>query len=311
VLSISVVFPTYQREQVLVDSIHCVLKQSVQPAEVLVIDQTPEHDAEVQRQLEEWSSKDAIRWIRLGEPSIPASMNLGLRAAKGDIVLFLDDDIQTGERLVAGHLDAYEEFPGATAVSGQVLQPGELAVPAIVDCPRSGLRADLAFPFYSSEGDWVSNVMAGNLSVRREAALATGGFDENFIGVAYRFETDFARRLIRAGGKIRFDPRASIHHLRAPSGGTRSEGSHLTSASPRHGMGDYYFAFLYGNGAESWRYSLDRMFREVRTRFHLRHTWWIPVKLLGEARALIAGWRMARARRNEIAIQERNDGRAA
>jgi GT2 family glycosyltransferase len=124
--------------------------------------------------------------------------------------------------------------------------------------------------------------MAGNLSVKKDRALEIGGFDENFLGVAYRFETDFARRIIQAGGKIRFEPRASIRHLRAATGGTRKHGNHLTSPSPLHGVGDYYFALKQGTDIQALLYILRRLVREVSTRFHLRHPWYIPVKLLGE-----------------------------
>ena len=70
------------------------------------------------------------------------------------------------------------------------------------------------------------------------------------------------------------------------SGGTRSAGSHLDSASPRYGVGDYYFAMRQGAGWDCFSYCVRRFFREVRTRFHLRHPWYIPVKLLGELRAV-------------------------
>ncbi len=142
------------------------------------------------------------------------------------------------------------------------------------------------FPFNSSRSAIVQNVMAGNLSVLREKALEIGAFDENFVGVAYRFETEFARRLCKAGGKILFEPRASIRHLKAEHGGTRSSGSHLTSPSPKHGVGDYYYALSQGLNLESLAYMCWRPFREVRTKFHLKHPWWIPVKLIGEFLAL-------------------------
>jgi GT2 family glycosyltransferase len=157
------------------------------------------------------------------------------------------------------------------------------------------LTRDLRFAFNGHEPAWVTNVMAGNLCVKRERALAVGGFDANFTPpVAYRFETEFAKRLVAAGGRIRFEPAASIRHLRASRGGTRSQGSHLNSASPVHGVGDYYFALRCGRGWERAWYMARRPFREVRTRFHLRHPWYIPVKLIGEMRALLLALRLWR-----------------
>jgi GT2 family glycosyltransferase len=137
--------------------------------------------------------------------------------------------------------------------------------------------------------------MSGNLMVRREHALSVGGFDENYTPpVSYRFDSDFAKRVVKAGGQIEFVPGARIYHLRTPTGGTRSNSSHLTSASPEHGVGDYYFALRHAKGVVRWRHILQRPVREISTRFHLRHPWYIPVKLTGEVRALVAAWRLHR-----------------
>lgn len=144
------------------------------------------------------------------------------------------------------------------------------------------------FPFRSAQPAWVSNGMSGNMSIRRSRGLQVGGFDENFLPpVSFHFESDFCKRLIAAGGRIRFTPEARIHHLRAVRGGTRSQGNHLTSASPRHGQGAYYFALRRGLSPASLMFLMHRPLREVCTRFHLRHPWWIPVKVVGELRALI------------------------
>jgi GT2 family glycosyltransferase len=170
---------------------------------------------------------------------------------------------------------------------------------------KPNLRRDLNFRFNSAEPAWVENVMAGNLSVKREFALQVGGFDENFIPpVSFRFETEFARRLVAAGGRIRFAPAASIRHLRAGQGGTRSQGTHLTSASPLHGAGDYYYALRCGKGMERVGYILQRPFREVRTKFHLTHPWFIPVKFIGEMRAMILAFQLYKTG-PQILVQEK------
>ena len=143
--------------------------------------------------------------------------------------------------------------------------------------------------------------MAGNLSVRRDRALAIGGFDPDFVPpVSFRFETAFAKRLVAAGGRIRFEPAAEVRHLRATRGGTRIHGNHLASASPLHGVGDYVYALKHGRGLERLGYIARRPFREVRTRFHLRHPWFIPVKFVGELRALFMALRLARGARKTL-----------
>jgi GT2 family glycosyltransferase len=289
-LTLSVVIATYRRESVLVDTIGYLLDIAHKTPgflELLVIDQTPRHEAEIESRLSEWHQKGAIQWVRLEKPDLVRAMNLGLLRSRGMIVLFLDDDILPDPELLKRHLEVYGERPGAWAVVGQILQPGEKPE-EIPFTPHGGpLSRYLDFPFWRNAGLYIEHAMAGNLSVRRERALAIGGFDENFTPpVAYRFETEFAKRLVDFGGKIWFEPGASIRHLRASSGGTRSLGGHLTSISPRHGVGDYYYALRRGQGGERLGYIATRPFREVGTRFHLRHPWWIPVKFIGEILAI-------------------------
>lgn len=291
--NISVVIPTYQRGGILLQTLHYLLELPVQAGEILVVDQTAAHPPEVLKEFHALESAGEIRRIILSRPSIPHAMNVGLQEAKGAIVLFLDDDILPDENLISSHSKAHADFPEAVAVAGQVLQPedgwsrAQSAEGKAQGVDAGGLWKDLDFKFNGITPAWVENVMAGNLSVRRDRALQVGGFDENFIPpVSFRFETEFAKRLILAGGRIRFSPDASIRHLRADQGGTRSHGSHLTSASPIHGVGDYYYALRHGHGWGRFLYIGIRPFRQVRTKFHLGHPWFIPIKLLGEIRAI-------------------------
>jgi GT2 family glycosyltransferase len=296
----SVVIPTYRRGAVLIETLLYLFRLDPAPGEILVVDQTEAPDPESAAALERLEREGKIRRIACDPPSIPRAMNRGLREAQGDVVLFCDDDIVPEPDLVERHGQAHAEHPDAWAVAGRVIQPegsvqeaGDKGQGAGVGKSRlethcaKGLGTDLDFEFNGIAPAWVENVMAGNLSVKREPALAIGGFDENFIPpVSFRFETEFARRLVGAGGRIWFEPRASIRHLRAGSGGTRSRGGHLASASPLHGVGDYYYALRVGSGWDRLRYIARRPFREVRTKFHLRHPWWIPVKFIGELRAI-------------------------
>lgn len=306
---VTVVIPTLGREAVLLETIRLVLALDPPSADVLVVDQTPVHETETERQLREWDGSRRLRWLRLDRPSVVHAMNVGLREARTPLVLFLDDDIVPAPALAAAHAASYERSPDVWAVAGQVLQADESPVDKVFEGARQGLYGFKGFPFNSSHSQWVGNVMAGNLSVRRERALEIDGFDENFIPpVAYRFETEFARRAIRGGGNIWFEASASIRHLRAPSGGTRSIGSHLTSASPLHGVGDYYYALRCGQGWERFWYMLRRPFREVRTRYHLRHPWWIPVKFVGELRALLLAIRLYRRGQRWVSLLSSDKG---
>ena len=294
----SVVIATYRREQVLVDTIGSLIRLLAVldgPSELLVIDQSDQHEAATTAALQLWQDRGLIGWQRLAKPHLVGAMNQGLLSARGELVLFLDDDIVPLEGLVQGHVDCHARYPEAWAVVGQILQPGQTPADSPQRQHRSPFWRDLDFPFNRTRGAWIENAMAGNLSVKRERILAIGGFNASFPPpVAARFETELAKRIVVAGGRIRFEPEAALHHLAAGSGGTRSAGGHLASASPHHGVGDAYFALRCARGWDRCWYLLRKPFREVRTRFHLRHPWLIPVKFVGELRALGLAWRISR-----------------
>jgi len=130
----------------------------------------------------------------------------------------------------------------------------------------------------------VRDFIGCNFSVRRELATELGGFDENFVRVAYRYEAEFAHRFRAGGRQIHFEPQACLHHLKAGSGGTRSFGEHLTTWRPDHAVGAYYYGLRTGSFGEF----LLRPFRAVATRYHLRNPWRIPATLLAELRGM--GW---------------------
>ena len=279
---ITIVIPTYNRQRIAAETAQSLLPFG---APIIVVDQTPAPYEPL--------AALPIRSIRLPEPSIPHAMNVGVQAAETEVVLFLDDDIVAAPGLIDAHAEAHLR-EGVWAVAGQVLEPGQ-------EAERTAQPSDdLQFRFNSDEGRMVTNVMAGNLSVKRARFLQLGGFDENFTHAAYRFETDFAMRVAAAGGAIWFEPRASIRHLKLSAGGLRSYGDHRVSASPAHTAGDYYFALHHV--PHFWRYAARRMRANVITRFHATHPWTIPAKIAGELRGLMLARTLFRKGRRLIGV---------
>lgn len=281
ILPISIIIPTYQREQVLIDTLTYLLKLQTKAAEIIIVDQTSKHEIDVERQLREWQNSGLIKLINLPKPSIPYAMNEGLLAAECDIVLYLDDDIIPEQKLVLVHWQAHQEHSNVI-VAGRVVQPWEEA--QNVSLAKS--------PFSVTESGWRDQFMGGNFSIHTSQLLNLGGFDENFVKVAYQFEAEFAYRFSQAGGKIRFEAEACIHHLKASSGGTRSHGHHLTTTLPNHSVGAYYYLLCAKNLQGRFIQFLVRPIKSVATRYHLSHPWSIPMTLVAEFRGMFWATRL-------------------
>jgi GT2 family glycosyltransferase len=276
-LPISIAIPTYRRERVLIDTLEFVLALQPQATEILVLDQTEVHEASTDARLGELASSSQIRWVRLEKPSITAAMNEALVRARGEVVLFLDDDIRPEPELLSAHWRAHCRSESAV-IAGRVIQPWQEDL---------DLARQTGFHFASLEAATISEFIGCNFSINRALAISLGGFDENFVRVAYRFEAEFAHRLLRTGRTIHFEPTACIHHLKASDGGTRSFGEHLTTWRPDHAVGAYY----YGLRAHRPLDFLVRPFRAAMTRYHLRHPWRIPATLWAEFSAMF--WALA------------------
>ena len=283
--SVTAAIPTYRRERVLLDTLDYLLALRTPAAEILVIDQTERHESGTEERLAELHEAGRIRWLRQETPSIPQAMNRGLQEAKHEIVLFLDDDIRPEPDLIAQHLTAHRAYPDVL-VAGRVIQPWE---------EGRDFSANEGFCFAGSKAFWITEFMGGNFSLRRERALTLGGFDQNFVRVAYRFEAEFAHRLLAAGVRIRFEPKAAVHHLHVAAGGTRSYGEHLTTSRPDHAVGAYYFALCTRSGWALVAEFLRRPLRAAATRHHLRRPWWIALTLLAELRGMGLAIRLHRA----------------
>jgi GT2 family glycosyltransferase len=272
-LRLSVVIPTYGREEILLDTVRMLGELAQPPHEIILADQTRVHEPGVQSALQLLAERGEIRWLRLECPSIPGAMNRGLLAARSDIVLFLDDDIIPGEELIAAHLRAHEE-PGVTVVAGRVLQPWDRDD---VSPPEDG-----RFRFSGLRREWIEDFMGGNFSVKRDSALSIGGFDENFVQVAHWFEKEFADRLKLRNIPILFVPQACIRHLKAQGGGIRAYGQWRKTVRPGYAVGSYYYLLRSPRVRHRLATILLRPLKVIRTRHHLTHPWWIPPTLLAE-----------------------------
>lgn len=210
--TVSLVIPTFRREALLVGTLRCALAQDVPDAQIMVVDQTPVHEPPTREFLA--AHAERLEVVQLSEPGLARARNEGLARARGEVVVFVDDDTEFAPDFLSRHLAAHGA--GADLVAGRVIPPDRAVAPKPVWVDRllrfsGGMSCDRPGP---------TNVVEGcNFSVGRRALAALGGFDEGFTGVSVREDADFGLRAHRAGFRVVFEPTASVVHLASPSGG--------------------------------------------------------------------------------------------
>ncbi|MEH2298820.1 MAG: hormogonium polysaccharide biosynthesis glycosyltransferase HpsN [Nostoc sp.] len=248
---ITVVIPTYGREEALQDSIVDVLKQDYPNFEVLVVDQTPKHQPEIQAYLEEMVGAGKIKWLRLDWASLPGARNYAVRRSSGEIILFIDDDVQLTPELLTAHAKNYLQNPEVGAVAGRVFDRmklgdsgGDLQIeylpPEAMDPGIAWYHIDLV---HTIKPQQVLTARGCNMSFRREIFIKYGlRFDERFGGSAVREESDFCLRVRQTGYKIWYDPEAHLVHLGEETGGCHD----ISMRSLKYQLTFYHNHFLLG-----------------------------------------------------------------
>ena len=251
-LTCAVVFPTYMREDVLCQTINQVLDQSVTPDEFIIIDQTETHKPETINFLQNIVLTGKLRWIRHNPPGTSGARNRGLKEAKSDILISIDDDILTHNDFVKKHLENYTD-DSIQAVCGQVRHQDGNVINEIKDDIDWTDPVDVSYKFprnYGKRVDTPGVISGGNFSVRRTAMLGIGGFNE-YVPTNGE-DGDIGLRLSENRCRIVFDPEPWIIHLSCPTGGRKFKGHDLEERK-KQAAGYAYLAFRYiPHGKNKW-----------------------------------------------------------
>ena len=216
---LSVILPTVNRNKYLVHTVQQVLDDKFKDLEVIVVDQSDEHDKDTIAYFAD--NKDPrLRFYTVAPISGVAAKNFGLIKARADIVVFLDDDILLEPDCLTMHYKAYKEHPDIGGTGGRVKQDGIQTTKELLKFNKYGLSGYNSFN-YIGPAAYTDTVPGGNMSVKRDEAIRVGGFDTNFLRSQHREESEFSDRYHKAGNKFYFEPKACIVHLAAPYGGTR------------------------------------------------------------------------------------------
>jgi len=222
-LLVSVIVPTYNREQVLCDTLAYLLELDYPRWELIVVDQTPIHEPKTADYLHELEQAGKIRYFKLEKPNLPGARNYGCLQARGEIVLYVDDDIIPSSRLIQAHACAYQNRE-VGSVAGRITLPNmdETALPTRpvgVFTYRGGAVRN----YESLVPQEVDFAPGGNMSFRRDLLIRAGGFSPYFIGNALGEETDLGLRFKRIlHKKIVFVPEAHLVHLAVKGGGSEN-----------------------------------------------------------------------------------------
>jgi O-antigen biosynthesis protein len=185
-------------------------------------------DPETLTLVERLSDRSDVRVLRDQRPFNWAALNnAGARVARGDLLLFLNNDIEAQRPGWLGALCAHAVRSDVAAVGARLLYPDRrlqhcgivVGMTGAAGHPLLGLAED--DPGYlglATETRECSAVTGACLTTRREVFEQLEGFDET-LGVDLN-DVDYCLRAMTNGYRTLYEPRAELIHHESPSRGT-------------------------------------------------------------------------------------------
>lgn len=232
--SVSVIVPTIGRPESLEQLLCSISKQTVRPAEVVVADGSSEPETERLLADPRWVAAGLVlRRVVVQPPHAVRQREAAVARSIGDLLFFLDDDIELESDCIEQMVSCLTKQPGAVAVMGTFtnmswpqptrawrlylqwvlgLKPDEWQGRVLGPLLRFGFDP---LPTVVRRCDWIGTC---NSLVRRVAYQAVGGFSDFFLHrCTMNEDVDLGIKLTRVG-RILFCPMGRMAHYHAPSG---------------------------------------------------------------------------------------------
>ncbi len=221
---ISIIICTYMRGEKLIDAIWSVIRQSLSKKEyeIIIVDNAPftsgiRKDVELFR--ERYKEYEGfIRYIAVPQKGLSYARNGGMWNAKGEYLLFLDDDVLADYYNLEEIYSGFKYHPEVGIVGGQVILDRPFPAPKVLRKGWESLWSEFKIGgknFYEASQQFEFPYGA-NYGVRRSAIWRVGGFRMCYGRVGNDFaggeETALAFKMLQIGYGIGLQPRAKVLH---------------------------------------------------------------------------------------------------
>jgi len=205
--SASIVIPTRNRSASVERALRALAQQTVPAKRYEVVVSIDGSEDGTEEMVAAFTAPCSVRALSSARSGRAAACNTGARAARGMLLVLLDDDMEPAPNFLAAHFG--EHPPGSRrGVVGAVpifVDPSSPPVVAYVGSKFNGHLEKLARPGYQMT---FRDFYSGNFSIARDLFLQVGGFDEEFR-IYGNEDGELALRLLRAGFELHYSAAAA------------------------------------------------------------------------------------------------------
>ena len=217
-MTISVIIATRDRAAQLADTLAAITAQQDQPFEIVVADNASKDDTAT---VVEAASRRGSQIVYIYEPKPGKSnaLNTAIARARGDLLVFTDDDVLPSTGWLAAYARVFQETD-ADFAAGRILPRWQVPPPAWMSPALHGVLsvADGGTRRLSIRDGAKDAIMplGANMAVRRRVLDRIGGWNTDLGKLQGTLRTgedhDFFLRMIDAGFHGVFEPEALVEH---------------------------------------------------------------------------------------------------
>jgi len=207
----SVIIPTYNRNRELLECLEGLSGQLTDKRCLEVIIANDGGDKHSIEKLNIVSGRTPLRYLHLEHKGPAATRNAAVAEAKGDIILFLDDDCIPAENWMEETIKTWERFPEVSGVGGCVAYSS-------TDSIYCKVNSDI-FNWYldqHSSGEYCKFISTYNAGYKKGIFNKVKGFDEQFRNASGE-DRDLNIKILEAGGKLKLNKNIFVYHDRSLS----------------------------------------------------------------------------------------------
>ena len=221
---VTIAVPTYKREKFIVGNVKSILANRYENFELIVVDQSPSSSiGSLLRQ--EFGSELKLRYVRVDRVGQSRARNIALKEARGELILYADDDVLVTEDWVQAYLDCYSNLQSQGITPGIMGGPvqGVWKAPKPDWWPEEFLYCLNEFDLPGGRQKYSGGHLPSttNFACNTSLLRAVGGFDERigYFGSKRRLDTvggedsRVVLQLQRMGYEPYFEPRALVRHI--------------------------------------------------------------------------------------------------
>lgn len=208
-VSLSIIIPTYNRVAQLQNVLRALEAQDypTEEFEVLVVSDGAIDGTEAF--LRTYQPNYVLRPIFQPNQGVAAARNNGVQQARGEIVIFIDDDVVPSQQLVRQHAETHAAEGQNVVVLGPMLTPDDHTMQPWVRWEQAMLYKQYDAMVGGKHPPTARQFFTGNTSLARCHLLNAGGFDHRFRRAE---DVELAYRLADMGIRFVFNPQAHGYH---------------------------------------------------------------------------------------------------